>query len=127
MKHLNFFSRFALEEFLRGKELTVTSCSPWADFTTGVVQGTKVEMAITKDDTDYPLAKDGNPVATNLYEKMTVKVPKAISIPAGAIVAIINGTGNVYGDYRNQLSVKAEDVKVITPPTPPAKGAEKAA
>lgn len=126
MKHLNFFARFDFDAFLSGKELTATACTTWVDFNTGAVQGTKIEVAITRDDTPYPPAKDGS-VSTNLYEKMTVKVSKAITVPIGAIVTIINGTGNVYGDYRNMLSVKAEDVKVITPPAPPAKGSEKAA
>lgn len=127
MKNLNPFVRFALNEFLEGKDLTVVTCGPWLDFGTGAVKGTKVEVAITRDDTPYPPTKDGSPAATNLYEKIAIKVAKDITIPVGSIVTIINGTGNVYGDFRNQLSIRAEDVKVITPPAPPVKGAEKAA
>lgn len=126
MKYLNAFTNFDLVDFLLGKELTVTACTTWVDFNTGAVQGTKIEVAITRDDTPYPPAKDGS-VSTNLYEKMTVKIPRAITVPTGAIVTIVNGIGNVYGEYRNQLSIRAEDVKVITPPAPPAKGSEKAA
>lgn len=126
MKNLNPFVRFALNEFLEGKELTVTACTTWVDFNTGAVQGTKIEVAITRDDTPYPPAKDGS-VSTNLYEKINIKVPRAITVPTGAIVTIVNGVGNVYGDFRNQLSIRAEDVRVITPPAPPAKGSEKAA
>lgn len=117
MKSLNAFLKFMLDQFLNGKELTVTSCGPWADFDTHEERGTKVEVAITKDMTDYPPAKDGR-VVSNLFEKFTIKVPKAVSIPVGAVVTIVNGTATVYGDFRNQLSVRAEDVKIVQAPAP---------
>lgn len=115
MKAINAFLKFMLDEFLRGKELTVTGCGPWVDFDTHEEKGTKIEVAITKDNTAYPPAKDGR-VVSNLFEKLSIKIPKAASIPVGAIVTIVNGTATVYGDYRNQLSVRADDVKVIAPP-----------
>lgn len=127
MRHLNPFLRFDLPAFLSGKELTAIGSRPWVDPATGVVLGTKVDAAITKDNTEYPAPKDGMLPLTNIYEKLTIKIPKDITIPAGAVIAIVDGVGTVYGDYRNQLSIKAADVKVITSPTPPAKGNEKAA
>jgi len=126
MKNLNSFSRFDLVAFLSGKELTVVGCSPWIDFATGTTLGTKVEVAITRDDTEYPPAKDGTPASTNLYEKLAIKVSKAVAVPIGSIIIIVNGIASIYGEYRNQLSIRAEDIK-IAPPTPPAKGSEKAA
>lgn len=117
MKSLNAFLKFILDQFLNGKELTVTSCGPWVDFDTHEEKGTKVEVAITKDETAYPPSKDGR-VVSNLFEKFTIKVPKPLSIPVGAVVTIVNGTATVYGDYRNQLSVRAEDVKVVSAPAP---------
>lgn len=111
LKNLNTFQRFDWEEFLKGKELTVTDCRPWVDFDTHEEKGTKVETAITKDETIYPPTKDGR-VVTNLFEKISIKVPKALSIHVGAVVTIVNGTATVYGEYRNQLSVKAEDIRV---------------
>lgn len=120
MKFINAFLKFLLDEFLNGKELTVTGCSPWVDFDTHEEKGTKIEVAITKDNTAYPPAKDGRAV-TNLFEKFSVKVPKVVSIPVGAVVTIVNGTATVYGDYRNQLSVRAEDVKVVSAPAPSGK------
>ena len=120
MKVLIAFLRFMLDEFLRGKELTVTGCGPWVDFDTHEEKGTKVEVAITKDATVYPPTKDGR-VVTNLFEKFSIKVPKVISVPVGSVVEIVNGTATVYGEYRNQLSVKAEDIKVIQAPAPSGK------
>lgn len=67
---------------------------------------------IIEDETLYPASKDGS-IITNLYEKITVKLRRDVTIPAKAIVAIVGGVGVVYGEYRNQLSVTAEDVKVV--------------
>lgn len=120
MKNLNKFQKFDLLAFLQGKELTVTGCRPWKDHDTQQELGTVVDTAITKDETVYPTGKDGN-VQTNLYEKFAIKVAKPLSIPAGAIVTIVNGTATVYGDFRNQLSVRADDVKVVQAPAPGGK------
>ena len=123
MKCLAKYTVFDLATFLAEKELTAVGCSPWLDHATGAVLGTRVDVAITHDDTEYPPAKDGS-TQSNLYERFSVKVAKEVTIPIGAIVTIIDGNGTVYGDFRNQLSVRAADVRVVNPP---AKGAEKAA
>lgn len=118
MKHLSQFQTFDLARFLTGKVLTVTAVSPWVDFKSKATLGTKVETVITKDGTAYEAGKDGA-VVTNLFEKVAIKLPKDIStinIPIGAVVEVIGGVGSVYGDFRNQLSVKADDVKVVHAP-----------
>ena len=116
MKNLYQFQKFLLPEFLNGKELTVTGCHPWKDYDTEQILGTAVDIAITKDETLYQPSKDGS-VQTNLFEKFTVKLQKFnFSVPAGTVVTIVNGTANVYGERRNQLSVKAEDVKIVQAP-----------
>lgn len=112
MKNLHQFVKFDLDAFLHGKELTVAACMPWIDYDTKAKVGTRVEAAITRDDTQYVLGKDGG-VTSNLYEKVTIKVKKDISVPVGAVIAIAGGAGTIYGDYRNQLSIKAEDVKIV--------------
>lgn len=117
MKNLYQFQKFDLPAFLQGKELTVTGCRPWKDHDTQQELGSVVDTAITKDETDYPPSKDGR-VVSNLFEKFTIKVPKAVSVPVGAVVTIVNGTATVYGDFRNQLSVRAEDVKIVQAPAP---------
>lgn len=121
MKNLYQFQKFDLVAFLIGKELMVTGCGLWKDRDTGAELGTKVDVAITKDDTTYSPSKDGS-VQTNLYEKLSVKLSKFnFTVPVGSIVTIVNGTATVYGDYRNQLSVRADDVKVVQAPAPSGK------
>lgn len=113
MKGLNKFQSFDLSAFLEGKKLLCTGCRPWLNDNQKEI-GKKVDLVIVEDKTVYPNSRT---IITNLYEKMTVKVSKGIDIPAEAIVTIVNGTATVYGDFRNQLSVRAEDVRVVTPPT----------
>ena len=75
--------------------------------------GTKVELTITKDDTPYK-TKDGESVS-NLYNKLIVKVPGKVDLKIGTEVEIEGGEATVYGEYRNQLSVKAASVRPVTP------------
>lgn len=105
---------FDIENFLRGKTLTVTSVSAWNDFETKEPLGTKIEVVISADKTVYSARKDGAQVS-NLYEKFYIKVPKKVNIPIGVQVVPVDATGVVYGTYMNMLSVKATDVKIIQP------------
>ena len=94
--------------------LSATSCGPLKDFETKQVTGSKVVVVITKDETHYKPKADGTAI-TNLFEKITVKLPgkMGLNIPVGSVVELINPTGTVYGEYRNQLSITADDIKVI--------------
>lgn len=112
LKRLGLFTRFDLIAFLVGKELTVTSVQEWVDFTTKETLGTKVTVAITHDETDYQ-AKEGEQIS-NMYEKFSIKIAKkAYQVSVGAKVEIVGGVGTVYGDYRNNLSVTADDLLEI--------------
>lgn len=124
MKKLSVFLAFLFDVFAKNKVFMVSAVKPWVDFETKEHKGTAVEVVIVEDGTQYPPSKDGS-VVTNLYEKFTVKVPKDVTAPVGSIVEIINGVGTVYGEYRNQLSVKADDVRVVQAQAPSQKGAEK--
>lgn len=123
MKFLLQFLVFQLAAFLTGKTLTVTAVAPWVDFDTKAHQGTKVEAVITEDKTPYQPAKDGS-VGSNVFEKLTIKVPKDIDVPIGAVIEVVGGKATVYGEYRNRLSIKADDIKVIQAPA--AQGGGKA-
>ena len=61
----------------------------------------------------YPSGKDGTGEYSNLFEKFTVKVFKDINVPVGATVELVNPVGTVYGEFRNQLSVRADDVRIV--------------
>lgn len=113
MKKLNQFVKFLFEDFSRGKVYRVTGVRPWLDFTTKELLGTKVEVIVAEDNTVYD-TKNGETV-TNLYEKLSFKIKKDVKIPVNARVIPVNPVAVVYGDYRNQLSVTADDIKVIAP------------
>lgn len=112
MKRLNIFTYFALEEFCKGKRFMSIGQQEWKDFKTGNILGTKVETVIVQDKTDYGV-QDGEAVS-NLYEKLTIKVPKKISVPMNVEIKMVNAVATVYGDFRNQLSVVADDIEVIS-------------
>lgn len=113
LKKLNQFLKFDWEGFSKGKVLQVASLTEWVDYTTKVHMGTKIEVAIVRDNTQYKL-KEGEHV-TNAFEKLTLKIRKDVNVPVGTIVMPVNVSATVYGEYRNQLSVTADDIRVITP------------
>lgn len=112
MKYLNQFLNFNWNAFADGKRFLVTGCKPWQDFKTKKNLGTAVEVVIYKDETPYE-QKDGEKV-TNLFEKLTFKVNKELDIAPKTFVKPIDVTATIYGDYRNQLSVKCKDITTIT-------------
>lgn len=113
MKKLNIFLHFDFAAFSKGKRFLSVDQKPWADFKSGEVLGTKYELVIIEDKTDYGVA--GDATVNNLYEKFIVKVPKdkLSDIPMNAEVRLVNPRANVYGDFRNQLSVTADGLAVI--------------
>lgn len=111
MKKLNMFSTFDWESFAKGKRFSSVSKQEWKDFSTEKHKGTKVEAVIIQDNTDYG-TQTGE--ITNLYEKLTFKVPHDIDIPLNVEIRPKNVTAMIYGDYRNQLSALAEDIIVVT-------------
>lgn len=114
MKKLAQFLNFDIDGFLADKAIQVTEVRPWEDFEhKGSILGTTVEVVILTDNTQYD-HKPGETVS-NRFEKFKIKVPKrSVSVDVGDFVVPINPTATVYGDRRNQLSVKADDIVVIS-------------
>lgn len=111
-KKLNDFAFFDFEKFWKGKTGQCSGIETWRDFDTKEVLGMKVDVTIVKDNTPYK-QKDGEHV-TNLLKTLTVKVPKTnVSINVGDYARIVNPVATVYGQYRNELSVKADDVQTV--------------
>lgn len=108
MKKLNYFSTFDWDAFSKGKEFLCVGCTEWKNFDTGEHLGTKVESVIVTDNTDY--GSQDNELVTNLYEKITFKVPKDLSVPLNVEIQPKGVVATVYGDFRNQLSCTAEDI-----------------
>lgn len=112
MKGLVQFQSFDSSGFFRDKLLKVASNGPLTDYTTKQVIGTKTTVVIVEDNTQYH-TKTGEQIS-NLYEKITVKVPgKALELVPDTLVELVSPKCTIYGDYRNQLSVTATDVKAI--------------
>ena len=70
-----------------------------------------MEVVIIGDKHNYNTA-NGEQIS-NIYEKLTVKVPKDIDVPMNSHVRLLNVYATVYGQYRNQLSIVADDIEVI--------------
>ncbi len=83
----------------------------WQDFNSKEVLGSIVDTVIWEDKTSY-IQKDGS-ITTNAFEKLPIKVSKEVTVPIDSFVTPINAIATVYGNYRNELSVKAEDIKVL--------------
>ena len=113
MKKLNLFTLFDFTAFSKGKQFMSTGIQAWKDHETGAILGTKVEAVIVKDRTDYGSSKDGEKIS-NLFEKLVFKVPSEIDIPLNVEIIPVNPIATVYGEYRNQLSITADDVQVVS-------------
>ena len=115
MQGLYGFMGFDLKSFLNGKVLQVVSCGPLTDYQTKEVIGTRVGAVITEDNTAYRPTKSGAQVS-NLYERLNIKVRgKDLSIAPGNVVELVNAVGVVYGERNNQLSISADDVRIVQP------------
>lgn len=119
LKKLSLFIRVDWELFAKEKELTVTGVTDWTLYGTNEHAGTKIEVCITKDETDYK-TKNGEEV-TNLMEKFKIKVKKDVNVKVGAKIQLVNPEATAYGEkkngvwsnYKNQLSVTCDDIIVV--------------
>lgn len=112
MKGLTQFQTFDWDAFAKGKVFVVTGISEHTDYASKQHLGTKVDCMIAADKTPYEF-KDGK-TFTNRYEKISFKVGKDVdNIPLDARVMPKGVTARVYGEYRNQLSVKCDDITVL--------------
>lgn len=112
MKGLVQFLEFDWNRFSRGKRYICTAVSEYADYESKTHLGTKVEAVIAEDKTPYQF-RDGK-TFTNRFERITFKLNKDIDIPVDVEIIPHGVKATVYGDYRNQLSVKCDDIEVVT-------------
>ena len=113
MKYLNQFQTFDWERFAAGKVFRVLGQSEYVDYDSKQHLGTKIETVIYKDETEYK-HKEGE-TGSNMFEKLTFKVVRDINVSEGDAVIPIDPQVTIYGEYRNQLSVKCADLKVMKP------------
>lgn len=117
MTGLNQFLNFDFARFCQGKRFVTTASKAWVDHDTHQHLGTVVSVAIVEDKTPYKPGKDGKAIS-NLFEKMNWKVGRDVNLPIGVQVEAVDGVATIYGDYRNQLSVRVADIKVVQPTAP---------
>ncbi|MCC4325218.1 hypothetical protein LMB33_00740 [Limosilactobacillus reuteri] len=109
-KKLSAFKQFDNQGFFGPKILMAMSEEPWLDFDSGKKLGTKLNVVVWQDHSDY-----GDPTITNVGQTLSVKIagrePQQIITPH--LVRLINPEATIYGEYQNQLSVRADDVEDI--------------
>ena len=113
MKGLNQFLVFDWDSFAEGKQFVVTGISEYQDYETKVHIGSKVECVIAVDNTTYAF-KEGK-MFTNRFEKITFKVSKDVNIPLETRIMPKNVVASIYGEFRNQLSIKCDDIVLAAP------------
>lgn len=111
MKYLNQFQEFNFNRFAEGKVFRVIGQSEYKDFDTEAHLGTKIEVVIYKDETEYK-RKEGE-TGSNLFEKINFKVSKDLNVTEGDVILPVDPVCTIYGEYRNQLSVKCSDIKIL--------------
>lgn len=111
MKHLNQFATFDFGAWSSAKDFICTGQRPWVDRDSGSVLGTVVDAVIFRDNTVYK-RKEGD-TTTNRFEKISFKVNKAVTVPADAPIRPVNPVATIWGDFRNNLSVKADDIELL--------------
>ena len=111
MKGLTQFLEFNYPAFAKDKTFLVTGISEYQDYDTKAHLGTKVECVINSDNTVYKF-KDGEEFS-NVYEKITFKVSKDVKFPLKTQVVPKNPVASIYGEYKNQLAVKCDDMVAV--------------
>ena len=112
MKGLTQFMKFDWDEFANGKQFLVISTSEYQDFDTKTHLGTKIECVISSDKTVYKY-REGEKFS-NRFEKIIFKVGKDVNAPVNSYILPKNAVATIYGEYRNQLSVKCDDIDMVT-------------
>ena len=114
MRGTHQFEEFNFSKFSQGKDYTVTGLSEWLDYDTKKPMGWRVDTVVTRDDTQYRTKDDQ--VISNLYQPQVFKCSAKPDVKVGDIVEPVDITAcTLYGQFRNQISVKCDSVKVVTP------------
>lgn len=111
LKKLRYFEYFDSELFFEGKRFKAIGKQDWIDYKTKKTIGTKVEVVIASDKTDYGC--ENGEIISNIYEKLVWKVPKEVDVPMDVEVKPVNAVCTIFGDYRNQLSIVCDDIEIV--------------
>lgn len=112
MKGLREYQMFDAKGYFEQKELRAIASEAWNEYTdgqVGKVLGTKYKCVIATDNTTYK-----NPSTDNTGEQVVVKVEKpAKEFKKFARVSLVNPSATIYGQFQNELSVKADDIEFV--------------
>ena len=106
MKKLRLFAPFNAELFFSKIDLQFVKLEEV--YTDGIKSGFKYHLLIIADNNNY-----GDDSSLNMGELIKVKVDNNkcnIDFTLGAIVELVSPRASIYGDYQNQLSIKADNV-----------------
>lgn len=107
LKGLRGFQKFDISGFLSGKQLLLMGMEDLKDRESGKVGGAKIKTVIWTDDTAY--SKEGiNNEGSELDVKIEGLNAETVDRNNRGFVKLRNPRGTVYGDFQNQLSVKAD-------------------
>lgn len=112
-KALSYFESFDADRYFADKILVVMKSEDWKDFNTQQVLGAKYTVVVWKDNTDYgkkDISNAGDTYAVKVKDKPVKNIVQPVE------VSLINPTAKVFGDFRNELSVSADDIKFQSPP-----------
>ncbi|KRM06329.1 hypothetical protein [Lactobacillus kitasatonis] len=118
LKSLSSFQKFDAEAFFADKQFLFTKAEEWREGEnpdTMKIVGTKITGVIFSDSTIYPNDQKG----INQGESITFKVRKPVSAFNGWKVFQTTFVANefdkvsIWGDFRNQLSVKVPSLQPI--------------
>lgn len=114
MRYLNQFLIFDANGFFQDKALMVSEPPvPWLDHEDkNVVLGTIVPVVIISDGTNYG---EGKLTAANRFERLRVKLPQRdLQVPVNSVVRFEGLRAVVWGQYHNELSVKADSFEIVS-------------
>ncbi len=120
MRGVHQFEHFEQEEFGATKDYTVTGVSEWLSYEEKKPMGWAISTIITRDDTQYRV-KDGQSIS-NLYQPQVFKCFQKPDVKIGDIVEPVEPVATLYGQFRNQISVKCKTMRVVTPAAGKDKG-----
>lgn len=125
LMYLHPYDTFPFDNFAKGKKFEVTEMKPWLDYDTGRRLGTTVTVSIAEDNSEYPPSANGE-VRDNYRQVFNVKVRKeTVAVNRFDLVRFVGVQAKIYGEFRNQLSVEAEDVVLDTAPARGEKAEDK--
>ena len=110
LSKLSHFKQFDNKGFFGPKEFMLFSIEDWVDFDTKKTIGVKLNTVIWSDHSDY-----GDINVSNKGKAVVVKVaglrPQPVESPV--FIKLKNPRVTIYGEYQNQLSVKADGFEVV--------------